>query len=281
MSSTSMMSSIFSSEPDSAGFSFENARRNLFLKESGYVPPKMTKTGTTICALIFKDGVVYGADTRSTGGDMVANKHVLKIHQLAPNIIACGAGTSADCDKVTDLVKSQLKLHRLETGRQSRVVTADRLITQRLFQYQGHISAYLLVGGMDATGPHLYSVSAHGSTSPKLFTATGSGMLGAMAELESRYKENMSEEEAKELVKDAILAGIFNDNGSGSDVDLAVVKANDNLEIIRGYVKPNKKGERKNKYTYPKGTTAIISEVVKPIIIQEHQAQPLVQPMET
>nr|ACO14850.1 Proteasome subunit beta type-7 precursor [Caligus clemensi] len=279
-----MSTSVLSPEMESpCGFNFENARRNLHLKASGFVPPKVTKTGTTICALIYRDGVVYGADTRSTGGDMVADKAVHKIHQLAPNIIACGAGTSADCDKVTQLIASQLKLHRPETGRQSRVATADKLLTQRLFQYQGYISAYLLVGGVDVDGPHLYSLGAHGNTSPKLFTATGSGMLGAMAELETRYKENMAEEEAKELVKDAILAGIFNDNGSGSDVNLAIVRKNDDFEIIEGYAKPNKKGERKNKYTYPKGTTAIISEVVKPIILdpntQESTSQQ--QPMET
>jgi hypothetical protein len=35
----------------------------------------VTKTGTTISAVVFKDGVVLGADTRSTGGSIVANKN--------------------------------------------------------------------------------------------------------------------------------------------------------------------------------------------------------------
>ena len=46
-------------------FSFENCKRNALLAQSGYQPPKMTKTGTTICAVVWKDGVVLGADTRS------------------------------------------------------------------------------------------------------------------------------------------------------------------------------------------------------------------------
>lgn len=49
--------------------------------------PKTTKTGTTICGAIFKDGVVVGADTRSTGGDIVADKNCMKIHPLAPNMV--------------------------------------------------------------------------------------------------------------------------------------------------------------------------------------------------
>lgn len=35
----------------------------------------------------------------------------------------------------------------------------------------------------------------------------------------------MNEEEAVELVKQAILAGVFNDLGSGSNVDVTVIKA--------------------------------------------------------
>ena len=39
----------------------------------------------------------------------------------------------------------------------------------------------------------------------------------------------MEEEDAKQLVREAIRAGIFNDMGSGSYVDLVVIKANDNV----------------------------------------------------
>jgi 20S proteasome subunit beta 2 len=42
-----------------------------------------------------------GADTRATGGNIVGDKNCEKIHRLAPNIVACGAGTAADCDHVT------------------------------------------------------------------------------------------------------------------------------------------------------------------------------------
>ena len=39
----------------------------------------------------------------------------------------------------------------------------------------------------------------------------------------------MSEEDGKQLVRDAIRAGIFNDMGSGSNVDLVVLKAKDDV----------------------------------------------------
>ena len=45
-------------------------------------------------------------------------------------------GTAADCDKTTATISSQLELHRLNTGRQVRVVAANRLVKQMLFRYQ-------------------------------------------------------------------------------------------------------------------------------------------------
>lgn len=43
----------------------------------------------------------------------------------------------------------------------------------------------------------------------------------------------MSEEEAKKLVRDAIAAGILHDMGSGSNVDICVIKAGDKIDYIR------------------------------------------------
>ncbi len=100
-------------EMPAQGFSFENCKRNAFLAGNGFKAPKMTKTGTTICGVVFKDGVVLGADTRSTGGDMVADKNCEKLHYVAPNMYCAGAGTAADCDKTTKNISSQVIINWL------------------------------------------------------------------------------------------------------------------------------------------------------------------------
>lgn len=46
---------------------------------------------------------MLAADTRATGGSIVGDKNCEKIHNLAPNIYCCGAGTAADCDHVTGI----------------------------------------------------------------------------------------------------------------------------------------------------------------------------------
>merc|ERR1712203_655833 len=121
------------------------------------------------------------------------------------------------------------------------------------------------MGGVDKYGPHLYEIAAHGSTSKLPFAAMGSGTLPAMSVLEGGWKKDLEEADAKQLVRNAIAAGIFNDMGSGSNVDLVVIKANDNVQYLRGFDLANVKGERKDKYTVPKGTTAVLSEKMQKI----------------
>ena len=40
-------------------------------------------------------------------------------------------------------------------------------------RYQGHISAALVLGGVDVTGPHLYSIHPHGSTDKLPYVTMG------------------------------------------------------------------------------------------------------------
>ena len=183
------------------GFSFDLARRNAVLEVRGMVAPTPKKTGTTIVGVIFDGGVVLGADTRATEGDTVADKNCEKIHYIADNIWCCGAGTSADTESTTGLIASQLELHRMATGKQPRVVTACTMLKRMLYRYQGHVSAALVLGGVDCKGPHLYTVYPHGSTDSLPYVTMGSGSLAAMAVFESEFKSKMTEEEAKKLVR--------------------------------------------------------------------------------
>lgn len=56
------------------------------LLQKGFVCPTAIKTGTTIVGIVFKDGVILGADTRATEGPIVASKNCEKIHFLAKNM---------------------------------------------------------------------------------------------------------------------------------------------------------------------------------------------------
>lgn len=132
------------------------------------------------------------------------------------------------------------------------------MLKQMLFRYQGHVSAALVLGGVDFHGAHLYTVYPHGSTDRLPYVTMGSGSLAAMAVFESNYKEDMTMEEAKKLVYEGISAGIFNDLGSGGNVDLCVI-TKEGKELIRGYAKENeRKYRRPAGYSFSVGVTPVI-----------------------
>jgi 20S proteasome subunit beta 2 len=265
------MTSAILPELPQGGFSFENFQRNEFLALKGFPMPKARKTGTTIAGIVFKDGIILGADTRATEGDIVADKNCSKIHFLAQNIYCCGAGTAADTEMVNKMISSQLELHRLSTGKTNRVCVANRMLRQYLFRYQGHVGAALVLGGVDVTGAHLYSIYPHGSTDNLPYVTMGSGSLAAMSVFESRWRPEMPLEDGKKLVRDAIAAGIFNDLGSGSNVDLCIItKPDAEAEYIRPYDKASTRIERPGRsYRYKRGATAILSTQVIPLEVDE------------
>uniref|UniRef100_UPI0035A3D704 Proteasome subunit beta type-2 n=1 Tax=Saccharomyces cerevisiae TaxID=4932 RepID=UPI0035A3D704 len=256
-----------------AGLSFDNYQRNNFLAENSHTQPKATSTGTTIVGVKFNNGVVIAADTRSTQGPIVADKNCAKLHRISPKIWCAGAGTAADTEAVTQLIGSNIELHSLYTSREPRVVSALQMLKQHLFKYQGHIGAYLIVAGVDPTGSHLFSIHAHGSTDVGYYLSLGSGSLAAMAVLESHWKQDLTKEEAIKLASDAIQAGIWNDLGSGSNVDVCVMEIGKDAEYLRNYTPtPNVREEKQKSYKFPRGTTAVLKESIVNICdIQEEQ----------
>jgi len=250
------------------GFNFENVKRNAFIAQK--VPSlknsvKMMKTGTTLAGCIFDGGVVMGSDNRATAGDIIADKSCMKVHYMASNIYCCGSGTSADCDQVTKMVSTNLALHAMETGReQVRLTTACRMLSQHLFNHQGHVSAGLILGGVDVNGPAVYAIHPHGSTARLPYTTQGSGCLAAMSILEDGWRPSMNEFEAKALVSEAIKAGILCDGYSGSKCDIVVV-TKDRAEVTRPYEIVCEGQAREGDYTFKKGSTAIKTHKIQKI----------------
>jgi 20S proteasome subunit beta 2 len=218
-------------------------------------------TGTTIVGCLVQGGkfVILGADTRATDDEMVADKRCEKIHCIAPNVWCCGAGTSADLEATTRLVQYSMALESLQEssiGNDNTTIinhdkggillqpvcvsAACRLLRNICYQGGGSLGVNLILGGYDvqcnnSTG-RLVAIHPHGSMDVVPYSALGSGGLAAMAVLESRYSPNLTRSEGIELVKQAVVAGIENDLGSGSQVDLCVLGPGGSVDYQQGVV---------------------------------------------
>jgi 20S proteasome subunit beta 2 len=220
---------------------------------------RLRSTGTTIVGCLAERGkyVVLGADTRATDDRMVADKRCEKIHRIATNVWCCGAGTSADLEALTRRAQYTMALYAMQkaaignsnldlsnldkTGgillRTVRVSAVCRFLRSSLYEAKGSLGCNFIVGGYDPVEEcgKIVAIHPHGSVDALPYSALGSGGLAAMAVLEARYRPHMSIEEGITLVKDAVTAGIDNDLGSGSQVDLCVLGPNGRVDYTRAF----------------------------------------------
>lgn len=73
-----------------------------------------------------------------------------------------------------------------------RLLLLSEMLSLSINRYQGHIGAALVLGGVDVTGPQLFTIHPHGSTDKLPYVTMGSGSLAAMAVFESNWKPDMT-----------------------------------------------------------------------------------------
>lgn len=95
-----------------------------------------------------------------------------------------------------------------------------------------------------------------------------------MGVMETTYKDNMSEEDAKAMCIKAIEAGVYHDLGSGSNVDVCVIKK-DKVDFFRNIKSDNKKVFSKpGGYTFNKDRVVVLEEYRTKLVV-ENAAQPM------
>jgi len=180
--------------------------------------------GATTVGIVCKDGVVLAAERRVSYGYFVMSKTGKKVFKIADKIGAACAGIVADMQILTRNVGAYLNLYTYEREQSVTVRTAAKLMGSMLFErrYFPYL-AQTIVGGIDESGPKLFVLDPLGSVIEDKFTAVGSGSEIAMGLLETEFKESMSVDEAKGLVRKAVKAASARDIGSGEGLDMLII----------------------------------------------------------
>jgi proteasome beta subunit len=190
--------------------------------------PELSKEilkGTTTIGLVFNEGVVLASERRATMGNLVASKKAKKVYKIAPRIGMTTAGGVGDAQQLARIIQVECSLFEIRRSRPMTVGAASTLLSNYLNQNRYYpYYVQLLVGGFDETGPSVYAVDAMGGASrEEEIVATGSGSPFAYGLLEDRYKKDMTEEEATELVTRALKSAMRRDVGSGEDISIVVI----------------------------------------------------------
>ena len=185
-------------------------------------PNQLALKGTTTIGVVCKDGVILASDTRVTMGFYVAHKFGKKVYKIDDHIGMTIAGTVADAQRVIDIITANVQLYRINLNRPMPVSSAARLTANLLFSARG-LQAQVLIGGVDETGPHVFSLDPFGSLTEEKSVSTGSGSPIAYGVLEDKYREDMTIEELLPTIVKAVNAAMKRDAASGNNYNIIII----------------------------------------------------------
>ena len=204
-------------------------------------------TGTTTLAMVCKDGLVLGADKRATAGYMIANKRTEKIQQIADKMVITMAGTVSDAQLLTKLIKAELQLKKIRSGRENTVKEAANLLANMVYGNIRRMSmipgiAHFILGGNDEAGNYIYDIYPDGSLSLiEDYISSGSGSVMAFGVLETLYSKNMSISDGVDIAVKALNAAMQRDIASGNGAMIVTVTKDGVKKVfdqdIDGYLK--------------------------------------------
>ncbi|MFX0028026.1 MAG: proteasome subunit beta [Candidatus Hermodarchaeota archaeon] len=205
-------------------FGFDIKKSSQTEESSG---TKIFKTGTTTVGLTCKDAVILGTDKRASMAYFVASKTSEKLYEIQDHLWMTTAGGVADNQYLVDILRAETTIYQLAHDNSHIMVkSAGKLLSNILYANKMFpFEVGLILGGVTAEeGSVLLDIGAYGSVLPEKYCAVGSGQNFSYGVLEAKYKDNLTVDEGKEIVKKAVTSSIIRDMASGNGIDIAVVR---------------------------------------------------------
>ncbi len=184
----------------------------------------MSSVPGTVIGVRVKDGVVLGSEKRLSYNGYILSKQTKKVFPVTKHIGIGFAGLVGDSQFILKLLRYEARNYELQIHREIRVRGLAKVLSLILYSYKlMPLITEIVVGGVDEKGPQLYVLDPVGSLIEDKYAALGTGGSVAIGVIEPRYREEMSIEEAKQLVVDALREAIERDAVSGDGIDLLII----------------------------------------------------------
>ncbi|KAF7268430.1 proteasome beta1 subunit [Rhynchophorus ferrugineus] len=181
-------------------------------------------TGTSIMAAEFANGVVIGADSRTTTGAYIANRVTDKLTKVTDRIYCCRSGSAADTQAVADIVSYHLGFHGMELGEEPLVEVGANVFKELCYNYRDSLMAGILVAGWDKKkGGQIYSIPIGGMCVRQPVSIGGSGSSYVYGYVDANYKKDMTQEECVKFVTNTLALAMSRDGSSGGVVRLGII----------------------------------------------------------
>jgi proteasome beta subunit len=139
------------------------------------------------------------------------------------------AGTVSDVQLLVKLIKAEIALKKVRTGREATVKETANLLGGLIYSNIRKMSlipgiSHFILAGSDKEGFHMYDLFADGSvTDIKDYDATGSGSVTAYGVFEALYKKDSTVKDGVKLAVRAINAALQRDIATGDGLDVVTI----------------------------------------------------------
>ena len=95
----------------------------------------IVRKGTTTVGIVCKEGIVLAADKRATAaGRIILNKSVDKVYKLTDDLAVTIAGNVSDIQLITKLIKAEISLKTIRSGKKPTVKEVANLLGTIIYQ---------------------------------------------------------------------------------------------------------------------------------------------------
>eukprot|EP00980_Cylindrotheca_fusiformis_P029553 scaffold23505_cov119-Cylindrotheca_fusiformis.AAC.12 len=221
--------------------------------------------GTTLVALKFDNGVIVGADTRTSVSGYVSNKLARKINPVIStrdiSCVICRSGSAADTQWLCQQTSQKLfeRTYRYNNSKSSSTTVSQvaQYLKSIVVAQKDQLQASLICAGVSNSSPaddnddddgdsvgRIFWIASSGALwEEDVFCVSGSGstvLLGHLDSMQFLTKDNLlSEQEAQALVTKLLRLSIGRDGSSGGLIRIMIMRKGEEIEELTVYPEPS------------------------------------------
>ena len=173
--------------------------------------------GSGVVAMIGKNCVAVGADTRLGVGFQTIATNSQKVFLMQDDIFLCLTGLASDIQTFHKKLRLKLNMYRLRENREMKARTFASLVGTTLYEHRfGPFFVQPAVVGLQDGKPVIVNYDSIGTQSDtEEFACLGTAGDNFYSLCESYYKDNIEPEELEDIVSNVLVSGCDRDILSG------------------------------------------------------------------
>lgn len=169
---------------------------------------KIVEQGTLGIAMLYDKGILFAAD-KKVSSKLILPDSIEKLFVIDGHVAAISSGLVGDARRLVQFARQEAQENRIyydEPIDVETVVKRMSSVAQYFTQYGGvrPFGVSFIVGGIDSKGLRLFETEPSGALAEYKAIAIGKGKKEAMDFLEKEYAENLSRDQAIQLMVDTM-----------------------------------------------------------------------------